>query len=91
MALIRRTRSRKAWIGAENAAERDLLASGMRDGERIVLEDCYYQVTASSLLLPAGISATTCERLARAFERAARSHEQALSHRRAFRIVDDER
>lgn len=91
MARIRRTSSNKAWIVAQNAGERHLLASGMRSGGRIVLQDGYYDVTAERLLLPRGISAGACERLARAFERAAHSHEQALSHRRVFRIVDDER
>ena len=67
-----------------------MLASGVRAGGRIVLEGSYYEVTAEALRLPEGISASGCERLARAFERAARSHTLAVGQRRGFRVVDDE-
>ena len=63
-------------------------------GERLIgffreqPEDSYYKVRGASLLLPVELSYPTAERLCRAFEAAARAHQQAEARRKDFKVVE---
>jgi hypothetical protein len=75
-------------VVAENTTERALLDHGRASGGELMLEEGCYRVRGAALLLPVEISYPTAERLCRAFESAARAHQQAAARRRDFKVVE---
>jgi hypothetical protein len=72
---------------AENAAERELLAHGRRLRGEVILLEATYPVLGDRLLLPQTLSAQGAQRVRRALEAAALSHQEAEAQRRRFRLV----
>lgn len=91
MARLARHESGALFVAAETPAERALVRHGRRMGGELVLLEGYYTVRDDMVLLPAGISPHGAERVRRALEEAATSHEEAERRRERFRLVKDPR
>jgi hypothetical protein len=76
-------------IAAESEDEGQLVA-GAGPARRVVLEESYYQVDPAlrMVLLPAGASEATAERVRRAFEAAAIRDAEARARRGSFGLAD---
>jgi len=89
MARLARHESGAPIVVAETPAELELVRYGRRMGGELVLLEGYYAVRDDTVLLPAGISPHGAERVRRALEEAATSHEEAERRRERFRLVKD--
>ncbi len=76
-------------VVAESPEERALVAHGRQAGGALVLLEGLYDVGHDTVLLPGGISERAAQRVRRALEQAASSHQEARRRRRAFRLVKD--